>query len=113
MTASVILSDILLSPERSEGSLQYNIKIALHYFVQGDFDKEVVYQPDDITRLEVRVEGESVWLTQAQMSDLFQKDQSVIARHIKNVFREDELEQASNMQILHNTLSKLSIALMS
>ena len=66
----------------------------------------VVYQPDDITRLEVRVEGESVWLTQAQMSDLFQKDQSVIARHIKNVFREAELEQASNMQILHNTLSK-------
>ena len=51
-------------------------------------------------------EGETVWLTQAQMSILFQKDQSVIARHIRNVFTEGELEEMSNMQILHNTLSK-------
>ena len=62
----------------------------------------VVYQPDDITRLEVRVEGESVWLTQAQMSDLFQKDRRS-RKAYKNVFREGELEQACNMQILHNT----------
>ena len=40
------------------------------------------------------------------MSELFDKDQSVIARHIANVFREGELEKESNMQILHNTLSK-------
>ena len=40
------------------------------------------------------------------MSDLFQKDQSVIARHIANVFNEGELDRESNMQILHNTLSK-------
>ena len=40
------------------------------------------------------------------MSDLFQKDQSVIARHISNVFKEGELEEKSNMQILHNTFSK-------
>ena len=45
-------------------------------------------------------------MTQAQMSILFQKDQSVIARHIRNVFTEGELEEMSNMQILHNTLSK-------
>ena len=66
----------------------------------------VVYQPDDITRLEVMVENETVWLTQSQLSALFQKDQSVIARHIKNVFAEGELDENSNMQILHNTLSK-------
>lgn len=52
------------------------------------------------------VENETVWLTQSQLSALFQKDQSVIARHIKNVFAEGELEENSNMQILHNTLSK-------
>ena len=66
----------------------------------------VVYQPDEITRLEVMVENETVWLTQSQLSALFQKDQSVIARHIKNVFAEGELDEHSNMQILHNTLSK-------
>jgi hypothetical protein len=47
-----------------------------------------------------------VWLTQAQMAELFNKDQSVIARHIGNIFREGELEEMSNMQFLHNTLSK-------
>ena len=49
---------------------------------------------------------ETVWLTQAQMAELFQKDQSNIARHIRNVFAEGELVEDSNMQILHNTLSK-------
>ena len=66
----------------------------------------VLYQPEGEVRLEVRVENETVWLTQAQMVKLFDKDQSVIARHIKNVFNEKELPQESNMQILHNTLSK-------
>ena len=66
----------------------------------------IMYQPDETVRLEVRYEKETVWLTQAQMAELFQKDQSVIARHIANVFREGELQETSNMQILHNTLSK-------
>lgn len=66
----------------------------------------VLYQPDETVRLEVRLEDDTVWLTQAQMAELFEKDQSVIARHIRNIFREGELEEVSNMQILHNTLSK-------
>jgi len=66
----------------------------------------VLYQPEGEVRLEVRVENDTVWLTQAQMVKLFDKDQSVIARHIKNVFKEGELPQEGNMQILHNTLSK-------
>ena len=65
----------------------------------------VLYQPDNTTQLEVRVEDETVWLTQAQMAMLFQRDQSVISRHINNVFREGELEEKSNMQILHITNS--------
>ena len=69
-------------------------------------DEIVLYQPEGEVRLEVRVENETVWLTQAQMVKLFDKDQSVIARHIKNVFKEGELPQEGNMQILHNTLSK-------
>ncbi len=66
----------------------------------------ILYQPDETVRIEVRLEDDTVWLTQAQMAELFQKDQSVIARHIGNVFREGELNESSNMQILHNTLSK-------
>ena len=67
----------------------------------------VIYATEDgSTNLQVKLEKDTVWLTQAQMSDLFLKDQSVIARHISNVFKEGELEKESNMQILHNTLSK-------
>lgn len=54
----------------------------------------------------MKLENDTVWLTQAQMAELFQKDQSVIARHIRNVFKEGELEEMSNMQILPNTFSK-------
>ena len=67
----------------------------------------VIYTTEDgSTNLQVKMENETVWLTQSQMAELFHKDQSVIARHISNVFKEGELEKGSNMQILHNTLSK-------
>lgn len=67
----------------------------------------VIYQTEDgETTVDVRMDENTVWLSQAQMAELFQKDQSVIARHISNVFTEGELEQSSNMQILHNTFSK-------
>ena len=61
----------------------------------------VLYQPDEITRLEVRIENETVWLTQAQMVDLFQRDRTVITKHINNVFREGELDEQSNVHFLH------------
>lgn len=73
---------------------------------EADKGEIVIYQPDEITRLEVKVNDDTVWLTQSQMSLLFQRNQSVIARHIKNIFDEKELIRDSNMQILHNTLSK-------
>ena len=46
----------------------------------------VMYQPDETIRLEVRMGEETVWLTQQQMAELFQRDQSVIARHIRNIY---------------------------
>ena len=61
----------------------------------------MVYQPDEITKLEVRVEGETVWLTQAQMADLFGRDRTVITKHLRNIFSENELDENSNVQILH------------
>ena len=66
----------------------------------------VLYQPNEQTKLEVLLEEETVWLSQQQMAQLFGKDQSVVARHISNVFREGEVQMNSNMHILHNTLSK-------
>ncbi len=73
----------------------------------NDNNQIIIYQTEDgQTQVDVRMENDTVWLTQAQMAELFGKDQSVIARHIANVFKEGELEKESNMQILHNTLSK-------
>jgi prophage maintenance system killer protein len=51
--------------------------------------------------LDVRLEQETVWLSQAQLVDLFQRDQSVISRHLRNVFKEGELPEESNMQKMH------------
>ena len=55
----------------------------------------VVYQPNETVRLDVRLENETVWLTQEQMSLLFGRDQSVIARHVGNIFKEGELDRNS------------------
>lgn len=61
-----------------------------------------MYQTEDgTTKIDVRVESETVWLTQSQMSELFQRDRSVISKHIKNVFAEGEVDEKSNVQILH------------
>ena len=54
----------------------------------------VIYQTDNgQTAIDVRVENETVWLSQAQMAELFQKDRSDISRHINNVFKEGELDR--------------------
>ena len=61
----------------------------------------IVYQPEGGEfHIEVRVENETVWLTQAQMAELFSKSISVISRHIANVFAEHELEEKSNLHFL-------------
>lgn len=57
-------------------------------------NKVVIYQTEDgKTQIDVRLENETVWLTQAQMAELFQKNRTVITRHINNVFKEGELEK--------------------
>ena len=73
----------------------------------------VVYQPDDTIRLAVRLENETVWLTQAQLFELFQRDVSVISRHIKNIFSECELDKESNLHYLQIATSDRPVALYS
>jgi len=53
----------------------------------------VVYQPDEITRLEVRVNEETVWLTQGQMAELFQTSPQNVTIHIRNIYDEGELQK--------------------
>lgn len=62
---------------------------------------ELFKSKDGSTALEVHLDRETVWLTQAQMVALFERDQSVISRHLRNVFQEGELEEESNMQKMH------------
>ena len=73
----------------------------------------VVYQPDEITRLEVRVNDDTVWLTQTQMSDLFGRDRTVITKHIRNIFLEQELDEKSNVHFLHFANSDKPVKLFS
>ena len=56
---------------------------------------------DGLTKIETTFDGDTVWLSKAQMAELFQRDRSVISKHIKNVFEEGELTRESNVQILH------------
>lgn len=70
----------------------------------------VLYQTEDgAVTLEVNVEEDTVWLTQMQMADLFQRDISVISRHIKNVFQE-EVEEKSNLHFLQIASSDKPVA---
>ena len=55
----------------------------------------ILYQPDETVRLEVRLEDETVWLTQAQMAELFQTTRNNVTLHISNIFKEGELEESS------------------
>jgi hypothetical protein len=62
---------------------------------EPDSDLILYLTEDGRTRLQVRLEGETVWLSLNQMVELFQRDKSVISRHIKNVFEEGELVRDS------------------
>ena len=61
-----------------------------------DENKIVIYQTEDgQTQIDVRLENDTVWLTQAQMAELFETDRTSIVRHINNIYRIDELERES------------------
>jgi len=65
----------------------------------------VIYQPDEITRLEVMVENETVWLTQEQIALLFGVKRPAITKHIRNIFATHELEDITVCSILERTAS--------
>jgi hypothetical protein len=68
----------------------------------GPCGEIVLYQaPDGTVSLDVRVERETIWLTQAQMAELFATERSVVTKHLGNIFRSGELETESNVQKMH------------
>ena len=62
----------------------------------------VVYQPDEVMRLEVRVLDESVWLTQAQIAELFGTKRPAITKHLTNIYKAGELERDGTCSILEH-----------
>lgn len=76
----------------------------------ADTKEIIIFETEDKSvSLKVNVDHETVWLTQAQMMELFNRDQSVISRHIKNVFNE-EVDEKSNMHFLHIANSDKPVA---
>ncbi len=63
----------------------------------------VLYQPETTFKLEVRLENETVWLTQAQIAELFGTGRQAITKHLKNIFNSNELEENSVCSILELT----------
>lgn len=62
----------------------------------------IIYSTEDgLSKVDVTFDGDTVWLTKTQMAELFQRDRSVISKHIKNIFDEGELVQKSNVQKMH------------
>lgn len=71
----------------------------------------IIYQTEDgKTKIDVRMENDTLWLSQSQMAQLFGRDRTVIGRHIRNAFSEGELEEKSNVQILHVANSNKPVA---
>lgn len=64
----------------------------------------IIYKSDDgQTKLRVKIEGETVWLTQDQMAELFEKSKSTINEHIRNVYEENELFEKETMRKFGNS----------
>ena len=62
----------------------------------------IIYKTEDgKVKIETHFENKTVWLSQAQISELFQKERSVITKHIGNIFKDEELVEKSNVQFLH------------
>lgn len=61
----------------------------------------IIYEPADGGHVTVRLEGESLWLTQEQIADLFKRERSVITKHLRNIFKDGEMVEESNVQNLH------------
>jgi len=79
--------------------------------MKPDNSEIIIYRTEDgRTKIDVRMGEQTVWLTQAQMAELFGRERSVITKHIRNIFAEGELDEKSNVQNLHIANSDKPVA---
>ena len=85
--------------QQSRESLDYE-KIILKNMANTNMEhgEIILYQPDNTIKLEVRIENETVWLTQAQIVNLFQSSKANISEHIRNLYDSDELSAESTVR---------------
>ena len=76
-------------------------------------DRFLIYGTEKGTKVELRYEGEQLWLTQAQIAELFGRERSVITKHIKNIIDEGEVSEGGNVQKVHVASSDRPTALYS
>ena len=69
-------------------------------------DRFLVYGTDKGLRLDIRYEGDTLWMSQAQIGELFGRDVSTISRHIANVFEEGELDESTSLQKVQTTTGR-------
>ena len=69
-------------------------------------DRFLVYGSDKGLKLDIRYEGETLWMTQAQIADLFGRDRTSITRHINNVIEEGELDEETSVQKVHKSVGR-------
>ena len=65
---------------------------ALQSIQKPNQNQIILYRPNDTISLEVRLENDTIWLTQQQIAELFERDRTVISKHIKNCYKEGELD---------------------
>ena len=65
----------------------------------------VVYQPNEALRLEVRLQGESIWLPQQRIADLFGVQKAAISKHLKNIFASGELVESKKKKKMETVLT--------
>ncbi|KKT49319.1 MAG: Toxin-antitoxin system, toxin component, Fic family [Candidatus Collierbacteria bacterium GW2011_GWC2_44_18] len=64
---------------------------------------EIYKSSDGEIQMEVKLKKDTIWLSQAQMANLFEIDRTVISKHINNIFKSNELKEISNVQKMHIT----------
>ena len=80
--------------------------------MNNDKQEIIIYQTaDGLTKIDVRMANETLWLTQTQISEAFGRERSVITKHINNIFTEGELNEKSNVQKMHIANSDKPVAL--
>ena len=79
--------------------------------ISGNSEMIIYQTADGLTKIDVRMEGNTLWLTQAQIAQLFGRSVSVVSRHIKNIFTDGELDEKSNLQNLQIAKSDKPVAL--